>query len=607
MKNKILLTPLLILAVLIMSSCDMDEHAITNPEKEDVFGSESGLEAYSNSFYDGLPTLNAQAEKELTLVDYGAPTAMNAFIRKNAYSQETSSGWAWGNLRNINYFIKHLDGEEASGIPEATKENYMGIARFFRAWFYFEMVKSFGDVPWVDHPLERDEEDILYGKRDSRELVMENVYEDLMFAGENIARADDATQSSLVSNWAAYAVASRVALFEGTFRKYHNLNLETSSETWLKRAEEAANKVIQESGKSLNNDYRELFTSDVPPQNETILALAADDGLGVRHNANWKWTSETFGSALNLIRPFVNTYLQKDGTPYSERSGWKQEDFYDEFQDRDERLKATLRYPGYEREGSLALPEFDGYARLGYQPIKLTVDATRGDDQSLSTHAVQLIRYGEVLLNYAEAKAELGTLTNDDWAMTIGALRERAGITGGLNQLPTKVDQFFKETYFPNINDPVLLEVRRERAVELVLEGFRFDDLRRWKTGDLLKMSNVGMFIADLNKPLDVDHNGVDDVIYYTGADELNAALKQSNNDNIMKVEVSTDLNASSKIQVQPADGKGYNLAWDKGSDVEKVWGEKQYLYPIPVAAINENPNLEQNTGWEDGTTNDGN
>src|SRR5699024_1595880 len=109
--------------------------------------------------------------------------------------------------------------------------------------------------------------------------------------------------------------------------------------------------------------------------------------------------------------------------------------------------------------------------------IKLTEDNTRGDDQSESTQAVQLIRFGEILLNYAEAKAELGTLTSSDWESTIGALRARPGITGGLSSLPVAVDGYFQSTYFPELNDPVLLEIRRERGIELVLEGFRFDDL----------------------------------------------------------------------------------------------------------------------------------
>lgn len=85
------------------------------------------------------------------------------------------------------------------------------------------------------------------------------------------------------------------------------------------------------------------------------------------------------------------------------------------------------------------------------------------------------------MLNYAEAKAELGTLTDDDWANTIGVLRARAGITAGLNAKPSKVDRYVQETYFPDITDATILEVRRERSVELALEGFRFADLLRWK------------------------------------------------------------------------------------------------------------------------------
>src|SRR5690606_13808278 len=391
---------------------------------------------------------------------------------------------------------------------------------------------------------------------------------------------------------------SRVCLFEGTFRKYHQLNLATSADTWLKRAEDAALVVMEQSGKSLHSNYRALFTSDNPPVSETLLAIAASASLGVKHNANWRWTSETYGTGLNLIRPFVCTYLQKDGTPYTERDGWQYEDFYEEFQNRDERLNATLRYPGYTREGKIALPVFSGYARLGYQPIKLTVDATVGDSQTESTHAIQLVRFGEVLLNYAEAKAELGTLTDQDWANTIGALRKRAGITGGLDAKPTVIDEYLRSTYFPDVNDPVILEVRRERAVELLLEGFRFDDLRRWKAGDLLKMSWTGMYIAGINQPLDVDHNGTHDVIYYTDENGLAAAEALANTANLYRVRVSTNP-ASEIIQVHAAgDGIGYYLAWFTNNDSKKVWGPKQYLYPIPVGALNLNRQLTQNPGW---------
>lgn len=606
---------LIILAIaFIFPNCDMTEEPVTQTGKKAIFHSEEGISAYSISFYDMLPAPTDQAIIEQTLVDYGATNSLTGYTVRNTYSENNATGWnatggeidTWARLRNINYLIVNCTDPAVS---ETVRNNYIGLARFFRALFYYEKVKRFGDVPWVDHPLDPSETDLLYAPRDSRELVMEKVYEDLMFAAQNITRSTDATQCTMVTKWVAYALAARVSLFEGTFRKYHNLNLSTSAATWLKRAEDAAAYVMANSGKSLNTDYRALFTSDNPPTTETMLAIAANASLDVRHHANWRWTSETYGTGLNLIRTFVCTYLQKDGTPYTERANWQYEDFYEEFQNRDNRLNATLRFPGYKREGNIALPVFGGYARLGYQPIKLCVDATFGDTQQQSTHAIQLFRFAEILLIYAEAKAELGTLTDTDWEKTIGALRRRAGITGGLTAKPTVADPYLMNNYFPDITDPVILEIRRERAVELILEGFRFDDLRRWKRGDLFKTTWTGMYIPAINQPLDVDHDGKHDVIYYTDAAGLATAVETLNNQTAYKVQVTADPNpANPIIQIQAAgNGTGYYLAWLTNSDSKKVWGPKQYLYPIPKGALNYNPNLTQNPGWENGATNDGN
>ena len=595
--------------VFVFHGCELVEYPVTTTDKNAIFSSEEGLLAYSMSFYEMFPSANEQCliEYNAMATDYGAPKTVNSYVALNATSENNSTGWSttdWSRLRNVNYMIVNCVNPAVS---ETVRNNYIGLARFFRAYFYYGMVCRFGDVPWIDRPLNPQDEDILYGPRDSRELVMEKVYEDLMFAAQHITRTTDATQCTNVTKWTAYALASRVSLFEGSFRKYHNLNLATSASTWLKRAEDAANEVMQNSGKSLHFNYREVFTSDNPPATETILAIASSASLSIRHYANWYMTSPTASTAVNLIRPFVCTYLQKDGTPYTDRSGWQYEDFFEEFQDRDERLNATLRYPGYMREGNLALPVFDGYARLGYQPLKLCVDATLSDNSQQNTHALQLFRYAEVLLNYAEAKAEQGTLTDADWEKTIGALRRRAGITGGLTAKPTIADNYLKNNYFPDVSDPAILEIRRERGVELLLEGFRFDDLRRWKCGDLLKMSWTGMYISAINQPLDVDHNGTHDVIYYTDQEGLNAALSLSNNPNLYRVQVSIDPDAS-LIQVYPAgNGTGYYLAWMTQNDLIRVWGPKQYLYPIPVNALNINPNLVQNPGWENGATNDGN
>lgn len=194
------------------------------------------------------------------------------------------------------------------------------------------------------------------------------------------------------------------------------------------------------------------------------------------------------------------------------------------------------------------------------------------------------MRYAEILLNYAEAKAELGTITNQDWTMTIGALRARAGITGGLTLLPTTVDKYLQTHYFPDITDPVILEIRRERGIELALEGLRFADLTRWKRGDLLLNTWNGMYVPKLNTPMDLNGDGVSDVYFYTGSTPANQIS------GVNYINVSADPQKLDK-------GTYGNLNWL--DNIQRTWADYMYLYPIPFNDLQLNPKLEQNTGWK--------
>lgn len=606
---------LIITASVLFTSCDLDEEPEASVGKDAIFSSEAGLETYAYSFYNMLPSGSDLNQIEIDLVDFGAINNLPAFLTKNAYSETSSNGWSWSDLRNINYFIINCTDES---ISESVRNHYIGIARLFRAYFYYDKVTAFGDVPWIDKPLSIDDEE-LYAPRDSRELVMEKVYEDIEFACNNITTTSDPS-GSLVTKWVAYALASRICLFEGTFRKYHNLSLTTPATTWLQRAVTMSEYLMNNSGKKLytaagvTKSYRALFTNDNPITDEVLMAVCSSAELGILHHANWKWTSPTYGNRFSMIRPFINTYLQLDGTPYTSSTGWETETFYDECQNRDYRLAQTIRTPGYTRDGEATAPDFAGYVRTGYQPLKLCLDGKSYDNAALNTNALPLFRYAEVLLNYAEAKAELGTLTDADWAETIGALRSRAGITGGISTKPTTVDSYFQSTYFPSISDPAILEIRRERAIELCLEGFRFNDLRRWKCGDLLKMSWKGMYIPELNVPIDLDQDGTYDVIFYTSDEGLETAKALTGDWNTASatcapVYVEEGAGSSSQLQlVEKVSGaNGYYLTWDVPNDYKRVWGNKQYFYPIPSSVMVKNQNITQNTGWEDGATNDGN
>ena len=576
---------------LFFSACSMDEIPQASVDKETVFSNEKGLETYSYSFYNMLPSVDDGFRQD-AMCDYGAVTNYDDFIRRGAYSSDVSSGWSWSELRNINYFIENCTSE---AVDESVRNDYLGLARFFRAYFYYEKLVRFGDVPWIDHPLAVDDE-LLYAPRDSRTVVVQHMLEDLDFACQNISRTSDET-GSLVTKWVAYAFKSRVCLFEGTFRKYHTeLGLTDTANDLLQQAADAAQMVMNESGLSIytgggeDASFRALFTSDTPITSEVMLASVADEGLGVLGDANWWWTSGTYGSRFSMIRSFINLFLMTDGTPFTDKPNHEQIEFYDECQNRDKRLAQTIRTPGYTRNGVPTAPNFNGYSYTGYQPIKYCLDDPYYDGGGYNTNAIPLFRYAEVLLNYAEAKAEMGTLTDADWANTVGVLRARAGITGGLTAKPTKVDNYIKDTYFPNISDPVILEVRRERSVELALEGFRFTDLLRWKRGELMTMRWTGIYVPALNVQMDLDRDGTTDVIFYKG--ETPTGLPAS------CTPISVEASGTNRQAL--TDGDSGNLTW-YDNDPDRVWYEdgRQYYYPIPKSAITLNGNLAQNPGWE--------
>lgn len=576
---------------LLLVSCDLTEFPQDTASKENVFKDEIGLELYTNSFYNILPSANDITRGD-AMADYSARRDVPAFIRPGAYGPNNTSGWSWGDLRDINYFLDNNSNEEIA--PEV-RNHHNGIARFFRALFYFEKVKRYGDVPWIDTALDIDDP-ALYGPRDSREMVMDRVLEDLDFAVDNIRDSVDPTRT-LVTKDVVLALKSRVALFEGTFRMYHANGLASglgdTADAWLQEAVDAAEQVIQRGNFSLytgagNDSYEELFKTDTPTTEEDMLTIVHDTELSVLHSANWWYTSSTYGVRLSFVRNFVNSYLMSDGTRFTDQPGYETMEFTDEVENRDSRLAHTIRTPGYTRidAGTTVevAPDFL-YVYTGYHPHKWTTDDTSIDNWTENTNSVAVFRYSEVLLNYAEAKAELGTLTDADWAMTVGALRDRAGITGGLNTRPVTVDSWFQQTYFPDINDPVILEIRRERGIELALEGHRFYDLVRWKRGELLEMDWMGMYIPAVDQEYDLNEDGSPDVYFYT--------TEPAEGDKEAGV-VYIDVTQNSDFGL--TGGTSGQLTWRL--DLEKEWEDYKYLYPIPENDRQTNPDLGQNDGW---------
>jgi hypothetical protein len=586
-----------------VAGCDsLEQNPVATSSKDAVFGSENGLSLYVNSLYNWMPDANNIIQSE-SMSDYAARRDVPQFVRPGVYNPRvtdiTASGqyevvalggdvnWRWNTLRSINYFLVNNTN---AAIPERVRNNYNGIARFFRAWFYFEKVKRYGDVPWIDKPLDVSDP-ALYGPRDSRAVVMDHVLEDLDYAIANISAQNEASRT-LITKDVALALKSRVALFEGTFRKYHpEANLTSTADKWLNASADAAKVLIDGkryslyTGSGANDSYRQLFTRDAPITQEVILTNVQSTALGVRHQANWIYTSATTGVRFSFIRQFINTYLNADGTPFTGRANYQTLTFQEETKGRDARLSQTIRVPGYRRVQSgapVAAPPAFTYTYTGYHPIKFSTDDASQDGGSLNTNAVHIFRFAEVLLNYAEAKAELRQLTAADWAQTVGATRARAGITGGLSSLPTAVDPYLKATYFPDVSDPVLLEIRRERGIELAMEGLRFYDIVRWARGPLMEMEWHGIYVPQANTNLDLDENGTPDVNFFT-------------------VNPTNRVNGVTYISVTGTDFKLANgtsgeIVWR--NDIPRKWDQKLYLYPIPESDLLTNPALKQNPGW---------
>ena len=272
--------------------------------------------------------------------------------------------------------------------------------------------------------------------------------------------------------------------------------------------------------------------------------------------------------------------------------------FTDEVKDRDPRLAQSIRTPGYTRIGTTKILAPDlSVSVTGYQPIKFVQEPTASggnvDRNNRSTCDLPVYRYAEVLLNYAEAKAELGTLTQDDLDKSVNKIRQRVGMPGlNMAKANANPDRYLSdaETGFINVtgaNKGVILEIRRERAIELTQEGFRYNDLVRWKAGYCLNQSIRGMYFPGSGS-YDLSGNGKADIILYNEGE-----AKPTAGAGVLVYKIGTDILLSDK-------NNGY-LDFHKNIARTKFDEVRDYLYPIPINERSLNNNLTQNPGWADG------
>lgn len=586
---------LLLIVAGVLQGCSkyLDKQPFTSLNPVSSFKTVGDLQLYTNSFYVyQMPNANTIFTGDNTS-DYisgnNPPPIMTAQVSANnplntiVWSRATGATGSWPELRNINYFLQN---NTDPGISDSVRNVYSGIARFFRAWWYFNMVKEFGDVPWVGTALGTTDSS-LYKPRDPRTLVMDSIEADLDFAIAHAPAAKD-NGCSTITKWTALALKSRVGLFEGSFRKYHTeLGLGGSAATWFNNSVSAATLLMNSGNYKLHatanpqSDYRAVFTTSAPWSDEVILAYVYNDGLKLWHNANAYFTSTTLGNRTSPIKSFIDTYLNKDGSRFTDQSNFDTISFVNEMANRDYRLQQTVRCNGYKYSTGASAPPDYSYTFTGYQPLKFCVDNPAINLNSQNNNSIPIFRYAEVLLNLAEAKEELGIFTATDWNNTIGLLRSRAGITN--TSKPVTADPYMASYFMNTISDPVLLEIRRERGVELMLEGFRFDDIRRWKMGPLMNIPYNGVYVPQLNVPYAMNGDGVLNVAFVTTTPTSGA---------IKGVYYYIIDNKTVKL----TQGNSGNIIWL--ANTPRVWDDKMYYDPIPSSEIVLNPNLKQNQGW---------
>jgi hypothetical protein len=577
---------IVLFSLLILGACKkaLDLHPQDKLTPDQAFATDQNLQLYVNSFYNGgIPAANALFSRD-QMSDLTAQAIVNTYITGSSFTSQTAGVgpvaglWSWGDLRNINYFLENY---QQANTTEARKNHFAGMAKFFRAWFYFELVKMYGNVPWYSKPISLTDEDQLYKAQDPRTLVMDSVLADINFACNYIDDKKDGT-SSMITKWVALALKSRICLFEGTYRKYHTeLNLTNTANAWLQEAANAADLIMKSSNYSLNADYRALFISQNPVTSEVILANVFNDAMKRWHDANWTFTGASYGGNISFVKRFINTFLKADGTRFTDTPNYDEIEFQNEVKNRDKRLAASIRMAPYVRLDASAAPPDFGQTFTGYQIKKWTMDDKSLDGKAQNFNSISIIRYAEVLLNYAEAKAELGTFTATDWDNTIGLLRKRAGITNAT--MPVTLDVYMKTNFFADVNDIAIMEIRRERAIELAMEGFRFDDLKRWKQGKLLEKEFDGIYVPALGQLLDLNEDTKPDVSFVTAV----PANKVAGVVYFLIDNTNTKLSQGTKGKV----------IWR--ANITKQWQDYKYYAPIPYSQIVLNPNLVQNPEWK--------
>ena len=531
----------LMFVVVGISSCDIDRLPETSLTDPSFWKSEADLKAAANYLYTYLPGLPVTND---VWSDDAFGTSSNSISDGTRLTPGSDGfyGTQYRLIRAANNIMEKSSQMEAEGIEREVIARYNAEAHFFRAWAYYELFRRYGGVPLILTTLNEDSP-TLQETQASREEVLQVIYDDLDFAAKSLPLPSNLSPSDYgrITKTAAWAFKSKVALFEGSRSKFHSYGDPIKN---LTIAKDAAAMVINSGEHEIFNSYYNLFQYEGEGMKnlENIIVKLYGSGIDdpiVFHNSQRNLEQ----GAANPTKALADAYLMNDGLPVGKSPIYKQpESINGVFEKRDPRMSHTFLKEGDEYIGTQLkfLRPSLSFQKTGFANRRYTNSSDWNNQKSFIDYPI--LRYAEVLLNYAEAIYEITeSISDDDLDNSINKLRNRPDVLMPLltNGIVGIHGLSMRE------------EIRRERRVELALGGHRYWDLMRWKT-------------AEIELPKAVLGN------YYF---------------NEFGAQVIPPVNAENYILLQTADRRSFDSS-------------KGYLWPFPTDQIALNPALKQNPGW---------
>lgn len=520
---------LLIASVLCLgtTSCfDMNQEPQGEMSTVGAFTTVSEINMYLNMFYQGsVPvmgggTVNNTAIKTQSIsstngIAFGDANSDNLY--PNAIDTRLAGETSLSNaaelddykaIRNVNFLLQNITNCEDKGTDY---EQCLGEAYYFRAAYYYHLLVNYGGVTWIEDQLDPDSE-LMKRPRNTRTEIVDYILNDLKDAITYLKEQDN-NATRRVHRDVARALKSEVALFAATWEKYHRAendpfydktltNPDAKIKEWLELAATAAKEVIDRNVWSIHStgkpltDYRDMFIdTDLSDNQEVLWWKEYNASAGIGHNVTYYACQG--GGQIGVSASLVDDYLTIDGKPFTGNAKLEAKRTYGAELSpelRDPRLSQTVFMPGQQirNDGTLyAWPPLDatnyhqnttGYSILKYEEFNTSNSAAYTTANRSQAPAIQ-VRYADILLNYAEALAELDGANNaSEIQKALHPLRVR------VNMPDVDFDREYNtDADYPFHNlDKYIQAVRRERRVEKALENCRLTDILRWAAADEL-------------------------------------------------------------------------------------------------------------------------